>query len=213
MKWLKDYFDLSKREQAGFVALLGIIAILFTLQFFMVCFVPEQKTDFSNLQKIAEHLQTGKMDSATTDSGENIIYPAAKKALTNPVDLNTADSVKLMTIKGIGPTFAGRILAFRSRLGCFVDVDQLQDVHGIGAAKYAYLKPQVCLSKGHPKCIHLNSATLDALMVSPYLGYKMANSILKYRTTRGRFTSVQDLKKVQEIDEKTFRKLMPYIVL
>ena len=213
MKWLKDYFDLSRKEEAGFIGLLGIMAVLFALQFFMVYFVPAKKTDFSNLQKIAKQLQSEDMGLTTTGSGKSSDLSVPKKALTVPVDLNTADSIKLITIKGIGPAFAGRILAFRRRLGCFMNVEQLTDIHGIGTEKYGILKPQVCLSKGHPKYLNINGASVDDLISNPYIGYKLANAIVQYRTSHGRFSSVEDLKKKLAIDTQTWQKIMPYITI
>ena len=147
MKWLKDYFDLSRKEQAGFMALISIIAILFALQFCIIYFIPSKKTDFSNLQKIANQLQSGKIDSTTGSSEKSSVLSVPKKPLKSPVDINTADSIKLMTIKGIGPTFAGRILVFRRSLGCFMEISQLQDVHGIGSEKFRFLQPQVYMHR------------------------------------------------------------------
>jgi len=213
MKWLKDYFDLSKKEEKGFIALLGIIFILFGLQFFMVYFVPAKKTDFSNLQKIANQLQSGKMDSMAKSSEKSSVLPGPKKPLSSPVDLNTADSIKLMTIKGIGPTFAGRILVFRRSLGCFMEISQLQDVHGIGPEKFRFLQPQVCLSKGHPKILNINTATFDDLKANPYINYKLANDILQYRINHGRFSSVGDLKQITALDKTTFVKILAYITI
>ena len=213
MKWLKDYFDLSRKEEVGFIALLSIIAFLFALQFFIIYFIPAKKTDFSNLQKIAGQLQSGITDSIKPDSVKSTEFRGPKKTLTIPVDLNTADSIKLMTIKGIGSTFAGRILAFRRRLGCFTDVSQLMDVQGIRSEKYGYLKPQVCLSKGHPNYLHINSATIAELTANPYFSYDMAKAVIDYRTKHGRFGSVAELKIVLASDENTFQKLEPYITL
>jgi len=211
MKWLKDYFDLSKKEKAGFLALLGIIAVLFVLQFFIIYFVPAKKTDFSNLEKIAKQLQSGDINLSATDPGSNSGLPGPKKSLTVPVDINTADSMKLITIKGVGPAFAGRIIAFRRRLGCFMNIAQLTDIHGIGPEKYSILKPQVCLSKAQPKYLDINHATLDELVNNPYIGYNLADAIVQCRKNRGRYSSVEDLKKRLTIDEATWQKIMPYI--
>jgi len=213
MKWLKDYFDLSRKELSGFIALLSIIAILFALQFFIIYFVPDKKTDFSKLEKIASQLQSGQMDATKDSSNNKVAFSGPKKTLTTPVDLNTADSIKLMTIKGIGPTFAGRILAFRRRLGCFMNIDQLLDVQGIGVSKYGYLKPQACLSKGHPRYIHVNTDNPVVLMDNPYISSEMANAIVAYRKNHGRISSIEYMKRILAIDEQTFQKLKPYVAL
>jgi competence protein ComEA len=60
-----------------------------------------------------------------------------------PVDLNAAGTEQLQTLPGIGPVLAQHILDWRSAHGRFTAVDQLQQVTGIGPAKYASLKPLV----------------------------------------------------------------------
>jgi len=213
MKWLKDYFDLSRKEEAGFIALFAIIIILFGLQFFIPYFIPETKTDFSNLQKVAEQLEKGVVDSNALKKVQTHTYPGPKKTLTVPVDINTADSVQLMTIKGIGPTFAGRILDFRRKLGCFISIDQLMDVHGIRSEKYGYLKPQVCMSVGHPKQLNINKAKEEEIRDFPYFDEESADVILKYRKSHHRFKTIESLKKVLNLDDGTFQKVKAYVSL
>lgn len=56
------------------------------------------------------------------------------------LDLNRVDSVTLIKVPGIGPAFAHRILALRTRLGGYYTIMQLQEVYGMDADKYYALK-------------------------------------------------------------------------
>jgi competence protein ComEA len=59
---------------------------------------------------------------------------------TDPiVDINTATQAELETLPGVGAVTAQRILAWRTQHGRFTSVTQLQQVSGIGPAKYAAL--------------------------------------------------------------------------
>lgn len=60
-----------------------------------------------------------------------------------PVDLNTADQATLETLPGIGPSLAGRILAWRDEHGRFTAVEDLLDVSGIGDGRFADLRDRV----------------------------------------------------------------------
>ncbi|MFD0899861.1 helix-hairpin-helix domain-containing protein [Actinomadura sediminis] len=60
-----------------------------------------------------------------------------------PVDLNTATVDQLDELPGVGPVLAGRIIEYRTQNGGFRSVDQLQDVDGIGASRFADLKSKV----------------------------------------------------------------------
>ncbi|KAB5607322.1 helix-hairpin-helix domain-containing protein [Bifidobacterium jacchi] len=70
--------------------------------------------------------------NATNGDGD-----AATSAL---IDLNTATSEQLQTVKGIGPVTAGRIIDHRTAIGRFTSVDQLLDVEGIGAKTLAKIR-------------------------------------------------------------------------
>jgi competence protein ComEA len=56
-----------------------------------------------------------------------------------PVELNSATLDQLETLPGVGPVLGQHILDWREQHGQFTSVDQLQDVSGIGPAKFAAL--------------------------------------------------------------------------
>lgn len=72
-------------------------------------------------------------DSDTADGDAVAAAPAL-------IDLNTATSEQLQTVKGIGPVTAGRIIDHRTAIGRFSSVDQLLDVEGIGAKTLAKIR-------------------------------------------------------------------------
>ncbi|WOF24651.1 ComEA family DNA-binding protein [Microbacterium betulae] len=59
------------------------------------------------------------------------------------VDVNTADAAALETLPRIGPTLAGRIVAWREENGPFTTVDDLLAVSGIGDKMLETLRPLV----------------------------------------------------------------------
>lgn len=62
-----------------------------------------------------------------------------------PVSLNSATLEQLDALPGVGPVLAQHILDWRAEHGGFAAVSQLQDVSGIGPAKYDTLKNLVTL--------------------------------------------------------------------
>ncbi len=60
------------------------------------------------------------------------------------LDLNRADSLDLISLPGIGPALAGRILARRRRWGRYERVDDLDQVKGIGTKTLARLRGYLC---------------------------------------------------------------------
>ena len=58
----------------------------------------------------------------------------------------TADEAALDTLPGVGPVMAQNILAWRQTNGRFTKVEQLQEISGIGPARYAQISALVTVS-------------------------------------------------------------------
>ena len=61
------------------------------------------------------------------------------------VRLNSATTVELETLPGIGPTLAGRIVDYRNRHGAFRRIEDIQEVPGIGAGRFERMKGRLAL--------------------------------------------------------------------
>ena len=61
------------------------------------------------------------------------------------VNLNTADSEELQTLKGIGPSKAAAIIEYRSSYGTFLAPEEIMEVPGIGEGIYAKIKDSICI--------------------------------------------------------------------
>ncbi|WP_324824031.1 helix-hairpin-helix domain-containing protein [Sinanaerobacter sp. ZZT-01] len=58
----------------------------------------------------------------------------------NKINLNRADSMELQKLKGVGPSTAERILAYREQYGAFKSIEELKNVSGIGEKTFEKLK-------------------------------------------------------------------------
>ncbi len=81
---------------------------------------------------------SGSAGAASASSGTT----GAPGALVN---LNTATLEELDTLNGVGPSTAQKIIDYREQNGGFKSVEELQEVSGIGDAKYAALKDLVTI--------------------------------------------------------------------
>ena len=64
---------------------------------------------------------------------------------TKKVSLNVATAAELDSLPGVGPSTAGRIIAYRETHGGFTSVEQLEEVPGIGPATMQKLRDLVSL--------------------------------------------------------------------
>lgn len=61
------------------------------------------------------------------------------------ININAATNSQLQELPGIGPAYAGRIVAWRDENGAFTFKDQLLEIKGIGEKRLAKIKPLITL--------------------------------------------------------------------
>jgi competence ComEA-like helix-hairpin-helix protein len=127
------------------------------------------------------------------------------------IDVNTADSLLLESLPGIGPALAGRIIKYRNKLGGFYTREQLKEVWGLPDSVLNKIKEKVIISDNVLK-INVNTADFFNLKSHPYIGYKLANTIINYRNQHGNFKSLEDIQKIILIDENMFNRLSHYLI-
>lgn len=135
-----------------------------------------------------------------------------EKAPNRIIELNAADSAALVDVRGIGPVLASRILQYRNRLGGFRRVEQLREVYGIDSLRYSEIRGQLRADTTAVKKIYINRVSFDELKKFPYLRYKQMNAIIQYRKQHGRYSSAEDLTKINILDSEILRKIAPYLV-
>ena len=78
----------------------------------------------------------------------------------------------------------------------------------VGAAHEVNQAPTDTLAAGP---INLNTATLDQLKTLPGIGDTKANQIISYRSTLGRFSTLEQLLEISGIGEKTLEAVRPLV--
>ena len=127
------------------------------------------------------------------------------------VELNSADTVELKTLKGIGSAFSKRIIKFRDALGGFVKKEQLLEVYEFDKEKYDEISENVFVDVSLIKKTNINIVTVDELKKHPYIKYNLANFIVNYRKQHGNYKTVDGLKKLDLVNDSIFTKLVPYL--
>jgi competence protein ComEA len=129
-------------------------------------------------------------------------------------DLNVADTLMLDGIYGIGPALARRIIAYREKLGGFVNENQLYEIWGLDSAVIEQTKERTAIADDFvPKSIKINTATEAELASHPYIKPKTARLIVAYRFQHGKFSAIEDIEKTIFFDAKTFNRIKPYLTL
>ena len=127
------------------------------------------------------------------------------------LELNSADTVTLTQLHGIGSSSAMRIINYRDMLGGFINKEQLYEVYGMDSLRYNEIEDHVTVNPDLVKKININVASFDVLKKHPYIKNKIANAIINYRKQHGNYKELTDIKKLVLMDDGLFAKLAPYL--
>ncbi len=146
---------------------------------------------------------------------DQITKQAATVVTAKPllIGINTADSVTLLQVKGIGPYYAGAIVKYRKRLGGYVDLTQLMELYKMDEKRYTLWCASLYLDSLSVKQLSVNTATFKELLKHPYIDYNTTKYIINQRQKLGRFAALYQLKDDQMMPDSLYRKLLPYICL
>lgn len=127
------------------------------------------------------------------------------------VDINSADSILLLKVKGIGPAYSHRVIEYRNLLGGFVSLNQLMEIYGIDSLKFNGLEPQIKIDEVTINERSVNSDDFKVLLRHPYLTYEQVKSIVNYRRDLGVLNSLSELLELEGFSVQDTARLKPYL--
>ena len=140
--------------------------------------------------------------SATAKHDTTFVHHYPQKiAETAHVVLNTADTTELMTVPGIGPYFARKIVQYGQR------VDQLDEIENFPAESKRFL----VVEGATPQKLNVNKLTLNELKRHPYINFYQAKDITDYRRLHGPLHSLNDLRLSRDFPPEVITRLLPYV--
>ena len=232
MSW-KDFFYFSKGERRALTLLLFIISLTFLLlitkDYYRPTPIAEQpiKTTPTTQDSITTELTPAK---AIPQSEKPKQMPVSNEKYTPKprftksaptftqkypkgtiVELNSADTISLKKVPGIGSAFSNRIIKYRELLGGYSSVSQLQEVYGIDEEKYTALVVWFEADTAGIRKLAINQLPIQSLVRHPYLNYKQAQVIVNLRERKGPLSNWHILELLDEFTESDKIRLHPYI--
>jgi len=163
-----------------------------------------KKEDLKKIYSISDELYNKLEPYISIERDENEI---------SIIELNSATKEQLKKIRGIGEKTAERLIVYRTKLGGYSNLNQLDDVYGLDSTiknnktTYFIINTEV-LSK-----IRINNVTFKELLYHPYCDYNTTKKIINYREMHGDFISIEQILENNLIKAKQYRKIAPYLTL
>jgi DNA uptake protein ComE-like DNA-binding protein len=137
---------------------------------------------------------------------DTLKYPI-KVEVPSSINLNTADTLQLRKVPGVGEAFARRIISYGQRLGGYVSPEQLREIEDFPADAIPYF----VVNRPNIRKINVNQLTLNQLQRHPYISFYQAKAIMEYRRLRGPLQSLDDLKLHRDFPPEAINRLKPYV--
>lgn len=168
------------------------------------------KADFFKIRVISENQKRILSDWVVIESvkktaiRENLVIEAVN------VELNTADSIQLKQLPGVGGVLSKRIVKYRDLLGGFYSVSQLKEVYGLSEPTIRLIEKKVTVNIARIKKMDVNFADVNELSRHPYLHKNLANKIVKFRTKNGSIRDLAILRDSMILNIDEYNRIKPY---
>lgn len=224
------YLSFSRGEQRGIVILAAIILAVNIFRFYwpddkriattdVETFRQEMKEFEQSVRKesrLSRASFSGNLPFSLPDRGKSGKHDSGVSVATLQyqafvIELNSADTLDLQRLRGIGPSFARRITSYRQKLGGFVSIGQVLEVYGMDSARYLGIRDHLMVDSTAVQRMNLNSVSFKDLIAHPYMWYELAKEIALYRKKHKTLSDLQELTGMKSYDSIQFIKLRPYI--
>ena len=159
-------------------------------------------------QQLEPYIQIAAL--ATNNERTYTPTPNTKKTMpTVRLDINQATAEDWQSLRGIGKVLSGRIVSFRDKLGGFSSVQQVGETYGLPDSTFQAIAPHLTPSDVFRK-VAVNRATEEELKQHPYIKYRDAQALVRYREQHGAFRNAADVEKIIALSPETIARVTPY---
>lgn len=168
------------------------------------------KDDFFKIYGLSEN-QKRSLSGFVVIEGDDHYRSGIKSAIQVILfDLNSADSIQLKLLPGIGEKLSKRIVKYRDLLGGFYSVTQLKEVYGLSEQTIQQIENRVTINIEKIRKIDINFADVNELSRHPYLKKNLARQIIKFRTKNGSIHDLAVLRDSMILNIDEYNRLKPY---
>jgi len=229
---LRDYFDFSKKERTGIIALLVLLLIIWMLPRLITSTPHFDQQDFESFQAQIGNLKPQENSVEKPAEEYSAIAdrtpPGSSQGVATALfyfDPNIASEEEWARL-GIEPKAIKTIQHYISKGGRFYKPADIGRIYGLKKADYERLLPYVRIADGQeekpgskiavpsssvqkvaPENIEVNSADTVVFMALPGIGSKLARRIIHFREKLGGFYDIRQIAEVYGLTDSVFAKV------
>ncbi len=155
-----------------------------------------------------------------TNASKTDRYSFLTKQKPQIIDINSATIEQWKALPAIGDALSARIVKYRDKLGGFTSINQVKQTYGLSDSAFEVILPYLRLTSTNvatirrnssPQKININKADAGELKNNPAISSDIAEAIVVYRSKHGKYSSVEDIKKIIFINEDIYQKIAPFL--
>lgn len=221
-------FDPNTLDEEGFVALgFTVRQARAIINFRNACGGFRTAEDFSKAYAVSDEAylrlkdyiviaapdNTANGDASTPTSAAQSVETNArqKQAPAKHIELNGADSLSLLTVRGIGPKTASAILCYRRRLGGYRDVSQVIETGVVTERNWELMNEEIWADSCAIRKIDINFAPPNTIAEHPYITPRTMRRITRNRQLKGGWSTIEDMIEDNTLTSEEALKLAPYL--
>lgn len=166
------------------------------------------KEDFFKIKVITEKQK--EILSPWFEISETVQEPVREDTKFAAIDINSADSITLEQLPGIGKILSKRIIKYRDLLGGFYTINQLKEVYGLSEPTIIQIEKSIKIDKSGVRKIDINFGDINDLSRHPYIKKNLAVKIIKFRSMYGNIGDLAILRDSLILTNEEYLRIKPY---
>ena len=126
-------------------------------------------------------------------------------------NINSANNNQLIKHLGLTNWLANRVISYKNILGGYIKKEQLKEVYGLNDSIYGIIKNYIVIDSSSIKKININTVKFKKLLKHPYFDYNTTKSIFNTRDKIGAFTSMDELRLINGVNDSIIELILPYV--
>ena len=146
------------------------------------------------------------------DSLEHFVVLTPRDPHQGLVEINSADSVRLRSVRGIGEKTVVAVLEYRKLLGGFVRKEQIAELKCVTSENFDKISKQIYCDSCNISKIDINFAPASQFEHHPYMSRRAIKLIVETRESKGGWNSIEEMQEDNIFTKEQAEAIAPYLL-